>query len=583
MNKDSVRTKWTSYFSVEALWRILSAYVVGLAMVQVTVVGLSLGRVVLTRGVARAILCLAAVMAFLCWRWLAACTVEDEPEHVGIPWLRWAAIIIVVQALFTFGLLCLAAYVLPDRSFDGNAYHIPTIGQWAYVGYVHWITEPFPTLSFMNGYPKGVEVLSFVLSSALGSSQLVNVASLLFLPLGVIGISYVARLLGAMPWAALLSGAAFVLIPVNICQAPTTYTDSSYAATAVAFLAALVRVEDQARRCVIPKGDALVLGGALGLVLAVKSSGVALAAAGLGVLCFAMAVHIAHARYRAIATWATARFIVMAVVMGFLVGGYWYVRNYWHMGSPVYPVGLTVAGRTVFPGLSISSAIATRPNTPPVMRDWPTACQIGFTWLQGLSSWPESIEAVDSRLGGLGYLWVLGCLPAVAFVLYTASVHPESTSKRSTLVVLLAVVVSAFVVTPMNWWARYTIWVYAVGLPFFALALTRVGLSSRASTVVQLWVLACLALLTFEAGHSLRVTTRQMWVTDPLRALPMPAGILWQQSPQYVCPEMKGTLFDEILTSRAPVALRLGTGTEVESRTVMGALSAFGAGTHLSR
>jgi hypothetical protein len=184
-------------------------------------------------------------------------------------------------------------------------------------------------------------------------------------------------------------------------------------------------------------------------------------------------------------------------VCALAVGGFWYARNFAHGHSPLYPVRLSVAGFTLYPGYD-PYAPAGAFATDGEIAHWPAPLQVGFTWLQGIWHWPRSIVGFDMRLGGLGFLWPLGCLPAV-FALVRRRVRMR-TAWRDELVsqplwLVLAIVSAGIVLLPCPWWSRLTIWVYGLGLPCLA-AVERswTGRWGRA------WLAACAAIALLEAG-----------------------------------------------------------------------------------
>ncbi len=138
----------------------------------------------------------------------------------------------------TYLILWAAATVSPDLSFDGNAYHIPAISMWDMRGYIFWVNTNYLE-PLINGYPKGVELIAYILVKAF-SNSIINAVNLVFLPLGVLGIAFLARSLGTGRLLSLCAGAAFLLIPVNINQSTTTYVDSAFASCAAGLIAALV-------------------------------------------------------------------------------------------------------------------------------------------------------------------------------------------------------------------------------------------------------------------------------------------------------------------------------------------------------
>jgi hypothetical protein len=114
----------------------------------------------------------------------------------------------------------------------------------------------------------------------------------------------------------------------------------------------------------------------------------------------------------------------------------------------------------------------------------------------------------------------------------------------------------------MNWWARYTAWLHALGLPCFAAVATdcfrapgRVRLAARG------WVVA----VAFVALVEARLSTRSIAVDAD--ASP-PENVLF--------PETRGSIMDEVLRSRDAVAVGPMVGQMPSARwkhNVFGALS----------
>jgi hypothetical protein len=178
----------------------------------------------------------------------------------------------------------------------------------------------------------------------------------------------------------------------------------------------------------------------------------------------------------------------LALLMA-LTGAYWYGRNWTHAANPIAPVRVTVLGHELFPGVPLEYAVSEKVLTPDYMLSWPAWERVAFTWIQGFGfgKWPRSISWYDPREGGLGFLWVLGCLPAIFSV--GISSYRRRGAKALVYACLVMIVGVSFIVTPAPWRSRYTMWIYAAGLPCLAVVLDRI-VSRVAPRIVAAGVLS---------------------------------------------------------------------------------------------
>jgi hypothetical protein len=487
--------------------RALMALLVFHGVLQVLVIGTGLIQIPLSGVLAWLVGLIALAAASVAFRFAPA-------AHSGAP--SWPARAFALLGALILGVYFVLAWIKIDPSFDGNWYHIPVIHFWATKGYVHWVTaDPHAAwatlaLDYMNGYPNTHEVTSFWLAHLLGDSA-INAASVLYLPLGALGIYILSRRLGAEAnWSA-FGALLYLMSPVNIAQVHTTYVDSSFAACVVGLLALMALLHDQARHGAVPPMLTLPIGVALGLIVGIKGNGplVALLAglfiAGSLIAALRHSAKQKRRRYIRAATSGLALILFAALV----TGGYWNLRNWAIGGSPVYPIGITLGGVEIFPGEPFEKIVNTRGQTPPEMRDWPAWKQVGHTWLQGQSMkrWHGALGEYASRFGGLSFLWLLGALPASIFL---ALVAAWRLTKRDTVLdrrtqsarylYLFVFIALLFLTTPNNWWARYTVWIFAIGLPAFIYCASRPMKRRSLSILKWIWVLACCAVFFYEAG-----------------------------------------------------------------------------------
>jgi len=539
----------TQGFTDDLIFRLLISETTLLYSIQTLALLASMAKLSMSPWVARLILILAlaaAALPFLMTRFQTKIFPAIKRGSIRFP--IWGFITI---SLGIYIILWAAAYHMPDLSYDGNSYHIPTIAMWDQTGYVHWVKTVYLE-TIINGYPKGAELVAYVLVKAL-NNQVINTVNLVFLPLGVLGIMRLSRRLGARVPLAICAGLAFILVPTNIGQSPTTYVDSAFASSAIGFLALMFSFIPPQKPNV---KHVIAFGASMGLMVSVKSTGLGVAAFGVSALLFPWVISVLHTKQgvRKSVFIILVAFLIIAATA--LAGGYWYIRNYLITGSPLYPIGINLLGTNLFPGASVSETIFSSQNTPEKIKGWPVILQTLYTWAQSPGEWPVSILGYDSGLGGLGFLWIAGCVPAI--ILHVIFLLKSKQKTQWEFVLLFTVVTATFLTTPLQWWARYTLWIYALGLPCFVAALGRiiVGEINFLNKVGKVWAILCTGILIVEASYA---TINVIALASPQSLRSNLAHILdkhtWEWPKAYLFEDMQDTVLEGILSGNDTVAL----------------------------
>ena len=571
-------------------FKLLATILVFLGAMEFFTVVLSLAGVTISSPVAIVIILGALVIA---WGYRRRLGHSDRANHLLIPFrirAGWPLIVLISLSAMVYGIMWILAYALTDFSFDGLWYHIPAMHFWAFKGGIHWITadpsafwDPFINNCY-NGFPKGAELISFLFIQATGVSRLLNSTNLLFLPLGVLAIFSLSRFISASSRFALLVGLLFLFVPINIAQGPTTYVDVAAACCYISLFAMLAYTLKRIGENTIPWRLPLPLGCALGLAMGVKTPGIIFLP--LVVIFLARGFIISRPRTLAAGLLSpagreiaregsslrrlrvAALFISLTIIVGVAVGGYWSIRNYLHTGNPINPVGITIAGRTIFPDF----AWDTQFHAPyaPGTEEWSQPRRIIFNWLEEINNWQWAVTTSGSLGGGLGFLWLLGCLPSIVFLMGVAvlkrvrsrwSSRIDPISSPGIFAVLISISILLFFAMPRhhNHIARYTIWLYGVGLPAFAVAGERMW-NYRVSLVrlgVRFWFISVAGLLLLEGIFTLHL---ELGLTYRRRdeaevASGLVSCLARSVREDYPTGYVKGSLMDEILAGTAPVAL----------------------------
>ncbi|MDP8235791.1 MAG: hypothetical protein P9M08_05370, partial [Candidatus Erginobacter occultus] len=339
--------------------RILAALVIFLGLVEFFTVFFNLAGVMISWVSALSILILSAGPAGIYFHLFPRRPGPSATADPGSFWLSASVKALVCLAALIYGSLWLLAYALPDFSYDGLWYHIPAMHFWGLAGRIHWIGADLPSSytplidNCLNGFPKAVELFTFVLVRVTGLPRLVNSVNLPFLPLGALSIVVLARTLGANRVFSALAGVLFILVPVNLAQSPTSYVDTATASIYLSSFALLAATLVRLQRGVIFWRGLIALGAAGGLAMGAKTPGIifppviALVLAG-SFLTAGSRHHFSQGK----TVFRAAVFISLFFLVAILVGGYWPIRNFVHTGNPINPVGVKVAGWTIFPDYS---------------------------------------------------------------------------------------------------------------------------------------------------------------------------------------------------------------------------------------
>ena len=428
---------------------LLGAWVVFLCAIEVGFIGLSLADIPQTVPIAWGVTCFALVGGLgVSWTGFRRASLQTSP-HPGV-FPPWPALVIILLALFLLVVTGGIALRIFDYSWDSNTYHLPTVHFWLLQKKIVWIHSGLARDHLLNGYPKSLEVLAYWLAS-LGDPSLYKLANVLMWPLAFLGIACLSLQLGAGLTLSLLAGLLYLLVPTQWGQGITLYVDAAFASCVIAFWAFLLPLFN---KTAAPPKSLFVFGGlSLGLMLGIKASAPAIAAP---ILILAFVYLFREKRLK-----SYVPLFLLLSALAILVGGFWYIRNYIVEGSPLYPVGVTFFGYSLFPGYSAAQAMSEQSLTPRLFTAMPDMLRLLTSWSARVPPW---VDYYDCRLGGIGASWLFVEIPAILVLLLWGWFSPNE--KWKTLWrVLAATVLIAFLLHPMHWWARYTLWLHALGLP----------------------------------------------------------------------------------------------------------------------
>jgi hypothetical protein len=399
------------------------------------------------RGVALAI-CAGACAATALLARRASRNIDSERD-LGAT-LRLPAITrLTLGALFYGGIAAFAictvlALVLPIVAYDALAYRVPVIAQWLEAGTIDWVTSDDPV---RNGYPLGLEAVSAVVAAATGSLELADVTGLAYVASGALGVGLLLLECGIRRELARAAAGTFLLVPMVILNAGSGYVDAAFAGATVALLCCAALLASQTK---VDAELAIATGMAAAHVLALKGTG----------LGFVLLIVVGVAFYRRKLSVRAQPWRGFALALAFATPGlFWALRDLFQTGNPLWPVEIRLAGRTLLSGTGVMADILdVKHNTPADLARMTPFSRVLHTWLE----WRGPAAVFDDRRAGLGWAWPFCALPAIAALGWQALRGRALRGVRE-LGFVLALTIACFALQPMNWWSRYTIWVWGIG------------------------------------------------------------------------------------------------------------------------
>lgn len=477
------------------------------ALIQVACVGLSLAGVALGRATSIVTLVLAAVLAVLFASRFETTHRESDtpgPEIRASPFFRWAFPLgvgaAVLWSVTIWGRLWQLAFRRPTYDWDGLYYHIPAVHEWVLKGGIAWL-EGFPDVPFVN-YPMAIEAHTFFTYELLRIDSLVDALNLWFWPLAFFALVVTAGLFGARGGWRWLAGALLAGAPVLVAQSVTCYVDPGAAACVMAaFAATLLLVFCEGSGSV---WRVLLWGASVGLVLGSKGTGI------VAVPVFAVAAVGGGLWREGWRRWPMRlRRIALGLTITTVTGGYWYLRNAYHTGNPVYPIEVRFGARVLIPGYDAAGMMNN--ELPDWLARFPPLLRPPVSWLQ----LDAPIQGY-APIGGLGYVWLVAGLPSIV-ILASRSFRNRFAIARRELQFALILILLLLIVQPAAWWARFTLWLHALGLPSVARVIQ--DIDSR-----RVWWRASLSF-----GALIAVLGLAVWESERTLALEAARGRVAQQ------------------------------------------------------
>jgi hypothetical protein len=267
--------------------------------------------------------------------------------------VRSRGVILLVLAVVALALAVWRALERPPLGWDSLTYHMTFAGMYVQTGRLATIAAPFG-MDVYTHLPKNGEILASWLMLPFHGDLLVGLMNVAMLAFGWLATWTLGRELNLHADDAALGATAVCASPFLLSYVTTQNPDTLVFAMLVSAVLFLVRYTRLGEA-----GDALLVCATAGVAAGTTYAGVPLAALALcGVAAAAAAVHARAGALPRLALWT----LVGALTVGAL-GGRQYVLNVSETGNPIYPLGIGVAGRTIFQETPYSDRLAADKGT----------------------------------------------------------------------------------------------------------------------------------------------------------------------------------------------------------------------------
>lgn len=390
-----------------------------------------------------------------------------------------ALFVIAVISLMTAGCIIYLGQLLPPFCWDAWSYHLPWAAYAHQEGHLGPFNQPCP---WVNIFPKNTDILFLWWIMGTGSDRLANIAQAPFAFAAALSCYVLARRVGARQVDAAIGGMLVFSVPVVVNMMWLSMVDLAWMGAALVSLAFLSH-----RRL---SSTALVLAGlGAGFAIGTKATFIFMY---IGLLFFLIYRLLpigmnALTDYRGNRLKGFATALVIFVIVSFVFGSYFYLRNWVQTGNPTAIYKIQVGSLVVFDGELSPSFHQNRQHTGPKLFDalqeneWPVIVDGFFD--------PNERFSISPRIGGWGPPWGIILLPAIPIALGIAVVR-----KRWNLIATLFSLALPFLIYPYNRTElRYHLQLIGMGTVAFAFILSLLRNSGYRRTILALTIVLMIA------------------------------------------------------------------------------------------
>lgn len=360
--------------------------------------------------------------------------------------------------IISFIVITTVSMFVYEYSFDGNYYHLPHI-----IDYVQTESIQMTNNTLWNNvYPQNIELLNMFYMLFTNSIFGVRIVQVVFALLGVIVTYKLMKLINFDKNVSYICALLYFASPFILAQITTTYIDGVMVTLFITLLYYLVRIIKYSNIY-----DELLFYITLSIFMGVKGT-CAIYAVIIVLPYVIFKLYCLKSKKEKFKT-LVLKCIVAILIVG-IIGCNWLILNFFRFGNPLHPFAfLNIEGLDASVDIGIE-------NEPKVFEEKTYLEKMLISWL-GLDSGyldvttgftlSSLIQYPDKRVGGMGVLWTFLFIPSMIVSLVLLITKKYKTNFFQLLII--AIVVVSFIVTPANWWGRYVGFIILLGYISFGI------------------------------------------------------------------------------------------------------------------
>jgi hypothetical protein len=361
--------------------------------------------------------------------------------------------------IFTIFMIILSGIIMPPSAHDDLLYHLPMAVSWLKSGLIYLVKiTTFGDINASMHYPGNAELILLWIMLPFHSDIVADLSQLIFAILGATACYGIARKIKIKKENAIWAPILFLLTPIIILQSRTTYNDVIFASMFLVSINFLLAYRKSQKK--------------LHLIISALSFGVVLGTKYLGITYFFIYILffcLIYPRKRLSRKIVLDMLIVILFI--FLLGGFWYLRNFLERGSIIYPMKVKLFGYTIM----------NAPHDPMTMYSWLRYKYVSneLEWL--IYPFLEAAREYSYEIG-FGPQFIGLMIPSIAFIFLSFFVKD-----REVLFLLFPMLILLFIVSPVKE-PRYFISILGIGSVAVSYCISKI----KCSKIIKIIAVLCI-------------------------------------------------------------------------------------------